>query len=429
MKILRVVSAVAVLALAGAAVAAMPASPPLPQPTAAVATTLPAPTPRYHTVTHAVAEGDTAGSVLRAMGAPADEILTAAGTALNRLSIGDRFLLDFRGDDPHPWRLRIDRDDPELVEFEWDGAKYVVSHRPIPYRITTGARLLTVTSSLWDAAMTAGLRPGQIADLAHIFEYDIDFNTELVKGATIRTVGETLTDDAGVEHFGDIRAAVLTNGDKSFTAIRYRMNDGSVAWFAPDGTGRRRPFLRSPLEFSRVTSSFTLSRYHPILKINRPHLGVDFGAPTGTPVRAVADGVVKSAGPHGGHGNYIELDHEGPYDTSYSHLSAILVKRGQKVHQGDVIGRVGMTGLATGPHLHYQFFVNGEYRNPMTVDLPMTGSLPDAERAAFFAVRDEVLPLLDAPIAPTAAPPEAPADAPAPAIVDAAAEPPAPAKP
>ncbi|MFN7147232.1 MAG: M23 family metallopeptidase, partial [Myxococcota bacterium] len=261
--------------------------------------------------------------------------------------------------------------------------------------VESGVRTLTINSSLWEAAESAGLRAPQIMELAKIFEYDIDFNTELVKGATIRAVGETLTDDTGNKRFGAIRAATLVNGAKSWTAVRFVMKDGSVAWFAPDGTGRRRPFLRSPLAFSRVTSGFNLQRFHPVLKTRRPHLGVDFGAPTGTPVRAVADAVVKTAGRNGGHGNFVQLDHEGPYETSYSHLSAILVKRGQKVRQGDIIGKVGSTGMSTGPHLHYQFFVGGQYRNPMTVDLPMTGSLPDAERDAFFAVRDQVVPLLD----------------------------------
>ncbi len=397
---------------AAATAAALPAGTPLAQPAPAVAGALPAPTPRYHTVSHTIAEGDTAGSVLRAMGAPTEELLAAAGSALNRLSIGDRFHLDYVDGDSaiegRPWRLRLDKDDPTLVEIAWNGTKYVSSVRPIPFTVASGARTLTVNSSLWEAAADAGLRPPQIMELAKIFEYDIDFNTELVKGATIRAVGDTLTDDLGNSRFGGIRAATLTNGKKAYTAIRYVMKDGSVGWFAQDGTGRHRPFLRSPLEFSRVTSSFTLARYHPILKKSRPHLGVDFGAPTGTPVRAVADGVVTSAGPHGGHGNFVELDHEGPYATSYSHLSSVLVKRGQSVHQGDIIGKVGTTGLSTGPHLHYQFFVNGQYKNPMTVVLPMTGALPDAERDAFFAVRDAMMPLLTAPDPADAPPADAP---------------------
>lgn len=409
MKLARALVTLGVLALGGVAVAALAGPGELPQPTPAAATPPPAPTPRYRVQTHTIAEGETAGSILRSMGAPTEELLAAAGSALNRLSIGDRIHLDYSEGEDRPWRLRLDRDDPEVTELTWDGARYRTSKRPIPFTVEEGARVLTVRSSLWEAATEAGVRPPEIMELARIFEYDIDFNTELVKGAQIRAVGETLTDDAGNRRFGGIRAATLMNGKKTWTAIRFEMKDGSVGWFAPDGSGRRRPFLRSPLEFSRVTSNFSLTRYHPVLKKRRPHLGVDFGAPTGTPVRAVADGVVKTASRNGGHGNYVHLDHEGPYETSYSHLSAILVKKGQKVRQGDIIGKVGSTGMSTGPHLHYQFFVNGQYRNPMTVELPMTGSLPVAERDAFFAVRDRVMPLLDAAVAPGEAPAEAPA--------------------
>jgi murein DD-endopeptidase MepM/ murein hydrolase activator NlpD len=153
--------------------------------------------------------------------------------------------------------------------------------------------------------------------------------------------------------------------------------------------------LRSPLEFSRVTSGFTLARYHPILKKSRPHLGVDFGAPTGTPIRAVADGKVETAGKAGGHGNYVKIQHLGPQATSYSHLSKIAVQRGATVRQGQIIGYVGATGLATGPHLHYQMWVNGRHVNPMTVDLPMTESLSPADRSRFEAEKARLFALLD----------------------------------
>lgn len=395
----RVASAGAVLAgLSGAFAVSggLPASPPPVQPPAAEVAWKPV-APRYRTVEHAVREGETASEVLRAMNAPAAALLAGAAGALDRLSVDDVVRLDYRDDDATPWRLRLDRDEPATLALvrTADGA-YARSSIPVPYTVETGARTLTVSSSLWQAATDAGLSAPQIMKLAEVFEYDVDFNTELQPGATFQLAADTLTDESGASRVGDFRAARLQNGSKTYVQIRYRLADGTVAWFKPDGTGVRKPFLRSPLAFSRVTSGFSTGRYHPVLKIRRPHLGVDFGAPTGTAVRAVADGVVSKSGPAGGHGNYVELDHDGPYSTSYSHLSAILVKRGQTVHQGDVIGRVGMTGLATGPHLHYQFFVNGTYANPMTVELPNSGGaeLPEAERAAFFTVRDELLPTI-----------------------------------
>lgn len=390
----RVASTFVVAGLGGAAWSAWPREPDLPQPIAALARVLPAIPARYRTERHEVAEGETAIEVLRALDIESEGVIAAAQGGLDHLSIGDVFHVDWRSDLDHPWRIRIEGNGPTEEVFLWSGSRWTAEDRPIPYTITPGAREVVVQSSLWDAGLDAGLRPSQIIGVAKIFEYDVDFNTEIAKGARIRLVADTLTGEDGTSRVGDIRAALLENGARTYTAIRYHLADGSTSWFAPDGSGRRRPFLRSPLEFSRVTSSFSTGRYHPILKITRPHLGVDFGAPTGTPVRAVADGVVTSAGPSGGHGNYVALDHDGPYATSYSHLSKIQVKRGQKVRQGDIIGKVGATGLATGPHLHYQFFVGGTNRDPMKVDLPMTGTLPERERAAFFAVRDAVMPLL-----------------------------------
>ncbi len=402
----RIALTATVAALAAGAAAAFPRAPELPQPPLAVPIVADAPSPYYRSQEHVVRGGDTAGDILRGLaGAEGDRILVAAGRRLDRLSIGDVFHLDRRGDDPTPWRLRLEHGSAAVVEIERVGTRWIADDRPVPYTISDGVQRLVVErgSSLWAAANGAGMNEGQIDALAKIYEYDVDFNTEIHPGATIRAVAERLVGDDGSVRYGDIRAAEFTNAGKTYTAIRFRMADGSVGWFTPDGKGRRKAFLRSPLAFSRVTSGFNPKRYHPILKRARPHLGVDFGAPTGTPVRAVADGVVEIAGRHGGHGNFVQLDHEGPYETSYSHLSAVLVKRGQKVRQGDLIGKVGSTGMSTGPHLHYQFMVDGRHRNPMSIDLPMTGTLPDAERPAFEAVRDVMLPMLRAAQAEDAA--------------------------
>lgn len=391
----RVIATVVVALLAGLASANVPEMGNLPQPPAALPQA-PAPVPeRYTTTSRVVEDGETATDTLRALGVDPQPFVGAAGTRLNRVYVGDRFHLDRRHGEDRPWRLRVEGAGPTQLAFTWTGDRYQPGTLPIPYTITPGVKALTVESSLWEAALDAGLRPSQILAIARIFEYEVDFNTELVKGARIVLVADTLTPESGPARVGEPAAARLINGKRTSTLLRFRTRDGQVGWYAPDGTGARRPFLRSPLEFSRVTSGFSKGRFHPVLKVRRPHLGTDFGAPTGTPVRAVADGVVTSAGKNGGHGNYVELDHEGPYATSYSHLSAILVKRGQKVKQGDLVGRVGATGLATGPHLHYQFMVNGQHRDPMSIPLPQTGTLPDAEKAEFFRVRDSLLPLLD----------------------------------
>lgn len=387
----RLATTSAVVFLFAATVAAYPDTDPLPQPPAATSATLLRPTPKYRTVTHTIEEGETAQSALAAMGAPVDPILRAAGSALDKIYAGDVLALDYEPGLDQPLRLRFLNDDPIVKALEWDGARYVLHTYPIPFQVEAGRTELTVTSSLWAAGEAAGLRPAQIMGLAKIFETEVDFNTELEDGATIRLVADKLTDEYGKVRFGEIRGATLKNGKHSWTFIRFSGSDGRAGWYEPDGDGRKRPFLRSPLEFSRVTSGFSRGRFHPILKQRRPHFGVDFGAPTGTLVRAVADGVVEEAGRHGGHGNYVELDHEGPYGTSYSHLSAILVRRGQRVKQGDIIGKVGSTGLSTGPHLHYQMTVNGSFVDPTTATLPMTGGLSVPDLAEFRKLRDEVM--------------------------------------
>ncbi len=376
------------------AVVAPPAPPVQPQP-AAPSGGLVAPKPTFRTESRDVREGELAGEVLREMGAPASELLAAAGRSLDRVSVGDTFHLDYRGDEPRPFRLRFSHDPAVTFELVWDGKTYMGRKIPVAYAVDQRAAAVTVTSSLWAAATAVGFSPAQIVGLATIFEYDVDFNTELEPGARFRFVLERLTADNGRQRVGDIRAAILDNGKKQFVAIRHQSADGTTGWYAKDGSARRKAFLRSPLEFSRVTSGFTTGRYHPVLHKMRAHKGVDLAAPSGTPVRSVADGVITSAGWAGGHGKHIEIRHEGGYATGYSHLSAIGVKVGQNVRQGSTIGRVGSTGMSTGPHLHYEFKVNGVHKDPMKSIVPVTQPLPIAEKAAFLAARDALLPQLE----------------------------------
>lgn len=394
----RVLVAAALLVVGvGAAWAATQDGAAIVQPPPVVETVAPPVASAFRTERRVVSAGATAGSLLRALdAASAQAILGGANGALDRLSIGDVLAMDWRDGERAPWRLRLLHGSAQYVSIERAGSSWTPSSVAFPYAIEDGVQALIVEqgSSLWAAADAAGLDEAQIGALAKIYEFDVDFNTEIQPGAILRAVAEKLVGDDGSVRFGDIRAAEFVNGKKTYTAIRHVLSDGTVGWFAPEGEGRRRPFLRSPLAFSRVTSGFTHARYHPLLGVARPHLGVDYGAPTGTPVRAVADGVVGIAGWSGGFGNHVQVGHQGPYSTSYSHLSAIKVKRGEHVRQGDIVGLVGSTGMSTGPHLHYQFMVNGRFVNPVTVDLPMTGTLPESEKPGFFATRDAVMPLL-----------------------------------
>lgn len=227
----------------------------------------------------------------------------------------------------------------------------------------------TVRTSLWAATDDARLPEAIASQLIEIFSGDIDFHRQLRKGDAFSVAFETLTaDDQPIswnDGTGRIVAAEFVNNGKALQALWFQ--DGSKAkggYFGPDGRSRRKAFLASPMEFSRVTSGFAM-RFHPILQNWRAHNGVDYGAPTGTTVRSVGDGVVESAGRQNGYGNVVQLLHGNGKSTLYAHLSRIDVRQGQRVDQGQRIGAVGATGWATGPHLHFEFRVNGQFQDPL----------------------------------------------------------------
>ena len=257
----------------------------------------------------------------------------------------------------------------------------------------------TITSSLFGAVAAAGEQDQLAIDLADIFAWDVDFNTELQRGDTFRVAVEKTFVGNEVVRYGRILSAELVRGDRVVRAI-YFEGKGTTGYFQPDGRPLRKAFLRSPLKFSRISSGFTHARLHPILHTMRAHHGIDFAAPTGTPVRASGDGVVASAGYNGGFGKLVRLRHANGYETLYGHLSRIDVKPGQRVIQGQPLGAVGMTGLATGPHLDYRMSKSGVFVNPLAIKFPTADPIPSAERAAFEAVRDWQLSFLT-----TAAPP------------------------
>ena len=238
--------------------------------------------------------------------------------------------------------------------------------------LVTGVRLGSgsIRSSLFSATDEAGLPDAVASQLAEIFSTDIDFHRELRKGDTFSVVYESLLADGELvpwnEGAGRVLAAEFVNGGKTHQALWFVDAQGRGAYFGPDGRSRNRAFLASPLEFSRVTSGFAM-RFHPLLQSWRAHLGVDYGAPTGTPVRSVGDGVVQFAGRQNGYGNVIEVRHDKDRSTLYAHLSRIDVQKGQKVQQGEHIGAVGATGWATGPHLHFEFRVDGKHQDPLLI--------------------------------------------------------------
>lgn len=238
--------------------------------------------------------------------------------------------------------------------------------------LTTETRLGsgTIRSSLFAAADDARVPDAVTTQMAELFSGDIDFRRELRKGDTFTVLYESLTADGEPVSWGSgtgrVLAASFINDGTAHEAIWFQQPGTKGGYYDPTGRSKTRMFLSSPLAFSRVTSGFAM-RFHPIHKTWRAHLGVDFGAPTGTPVRAVGDAVVEFAGVQNGYGNVIHLRHGGDRVTVYAHLSRINVKRGQRVEQGDNIGAVGATGWATGPHLHFEFRVNGRQVDPMQI--------------------------------------------------------------
>src|SRR5262245_54858213 len=223
-----------------------------------------------------------------------------------------------------------------------------------------------IGTSLYDAVRGAGEGPQLVQQLVDVFQWDIDFFA-LQKGDSFSVIVNRRFAGSELIGYGPIIAARFTHDGQTFEAYRQETPDGRAGYYAANGTPLRKQFLRAPLKFTRISSGFSKSRFHPILHVFRPHHGVDYGAPTGTPVMTTADGVVVSAGYHGGEGNCVRIRHGSRLETSYLHLSRFAkgIRPGKQVLQGEVIGYVGMTGLATGPHLDYRVSDNGQWLNPL----------------------------------------------------------------
>ncbi len=262
---------------------------------------------------------------------------------------------------------------------------------PIETRIRTATAV--IDSSLFQAAEAADISDTVALKLANVFAWDIDFVLDIREGDRFTAVYEQIYQDGKYLHDGEVLAAEFINAGKVYRAVRFVSDSGAVGYYTPDGAPMRKAFLRAPVEFTRVSSGFNPHRLHPILNRIRGHMGTDYAAPTGTPVHAAGDGRVAFAGRRGGYGNALILAHGNNISTLYGHMSrfAKQIRVGTRVQQGDVIGYVGMTGLATGPHLHYEYLVNGVHKNPQTVQL--AGAEP-LRAAALQKFRSAVAPLL-----------------------------------
>lgn len=244
-----------------------------------------------------------------------------------------------------------------------------------------------INSSLFAATDAADIPDSIAMQVADIFSGEIDFHSDLRKGDRFSVVYEADYNNGNLIKTGKVLATEFTNNGKTYRAFMYRNPEGQTNYFTPEGKSLHKSFLRSPLEFSRISSGFSLGRFHPILQTMRAHKGVDFAAPAGTRIKATSDGVVSFIGSKGGYGNIIILQHPNGMSTVYGHLSRFVsgLRKGIKVSQGEIIGFVGMTGLATGPHLHYEFLLRGQHRDPMTIALPAAMPIEAKYSTDFFA--------------------------------------------
>lgn len=307
---------------------------------------------------------------------PALHRLTSGRTVLARVTASGQLLL-----------LRYLASDERLVTLNRVQEAFVAEESAIQLDARHIMRSGEIRSSLFGATDAADIPDSIASQMAEVFSGDIDFHRDLRRGDRFSVVYEALYHDGKLIKTGRLLSVEFVNQGKAHRAVYFKDSNGREGYFTPEGQSMKRAFLKSPLPFSRISSGFSNARYHPVLKEWRAHRGIDYAAPTGTPVRAVADATVAYAGWKGGYGKIVILNHKKPYSTAYGHLSRFApgMKPGKRVNQGDVIGYVGATGLATGPHLHYEFRVAGVQKNPLALKLPTSFALDSRDRNRFLA--------------------------------------------
>ena len=324
-----------------------------------------------------VLRDDTLASLFKRMSVHDDDaikflMLSPAAQAINTALIPGHTLKIKTNLDGKLLHLDYAVDNESNLAVELTPSGYEVHQQTLALEKRPVLKSATIVNSLFGATDSAGI-PDQIAlQIADIFSSELDFNEDLWPNDKFNVIYEAFYHDGELVKAGNILAVEFVNKGKVYQAVHFGDAEGKFAYYTPDGKSLHKSFLRSPVEFTRISSGYSTGRFHPILQHIRAHQGTDFAAPTGTRVKASGDGMVDFVGKQGGYGNVIILKHENGISTKYGHLSgfAANLRKGMKVAQSDIIGYVGMTGLATGPHLHYEFLVGKEHRDPMTVALP-----------------------------------------------------------
>ncbi|MEH6577446.1 MAG: peptidoglycan DD-metalloendopeptidase family protein [Amphritea sp.] len=347
-----------------------------------------------------ISNGDNLTTIFKKAGLTAKDVYSVSqaisGTnALKRLYPGQ--MIGFVIEDNQLIKLRHIQSKLESAIVERNDSGYSVKEIARTPELMPRFAEGTIENSLFYDASQAGLSNRMIMELAALFGWDVDFVLDLRKGDSFNLIYEEKFLDGVMIGEGNILAAQFVNQGTTFTAIRYTDAKGNSSYYTPDGNSMRKAFLRSPIDFARISSSFKTRRKHPVLGLTRAHKGTDYAARTGTPIKASGDGKIIWRGTKGGFGRCVIVQHGGNITTLYAHMNNY--RKGQRVgtrvKQGQVIGYVGKTGLASGPHLHYEFRVSGVHKNPQTVKLPHASPIQKGERAALFATAEKMMDQLE----------------------------------
>ncbi|PNB73846.1 peptidase M23 [Pseudomonas sp. GW456-E7] len=348
-----------------------------------------------------VAKGDTLSTLFEKVGLPATavhEILASDKQAkqFSQLKRGQKLEFEL-SPDGQLTNLHSKLNDVESISLTRNDKGYTFNRITAKPTVRSAYVHGVINSSLSQSAARAGLSHSLTMDMASVFGYDVDFAQDIRQGDEFDVIYEQKVVNGKAVGNGPILSARFTNRGKTYTAVRYTNKQGNSSYYTADGNSMRKAFIRTPVDFARISSKFSMGRKHPILNKIRAHKGVDYAAPRGTPIKAAGDGKVLLAGRRGGYGNTVVLQHGNTYTTLYGHMQGFAkgVKTGGTVKQGQVIGYIGTTGLSTGPHLHYEFQVNGVHVDPLGQKLPMADPIAKGERARFLAQSQPLMARMD----------------------------------
>lgn len=316
--------------------------------------------------------------------------------SLAKIRPGNTLELEISPDNKSIMSLKYNISQDKIMVLERSANGFSARQESIRYDTEIFTKSVIISHSLYEAVVDSGLASHIALDLTDIFAWQIDFPMDIRRGDSFTIVLERKLKEGNFVGNGRILCAEFANQGQKFQAFRFKDKDGHIDYYDAQGNSVQKQFLNSPLRYKYISSGYSKRRLHPILKINRPHLGIDYAAPIGTPVSSVGDGKVVFAGRNGGYGMFLKIRHNGVYTSTYGHLSRFAkgIKRNKYVKQGQLIGYVGSTGLSTGPHLDYRLIKNSKFINPLTCSLPSANAVGKEYMKDFELVRKEMIPKL-----------------------------------